>query len=159
MPTITSRPKLAVLIDAENARAAHAPQLMQIIGQYGKPIIQRAYGDWTTTQLTRWKNLLNALSIRPFQQFRYARHKNSSDAALLMDAMELLYTRSDLDGFCIVSSDSDYIGLAARIRERGLMAYGFGDRTTMRAFVAACDEFIYLDEVCSQAAPDAPDSR
>ena len=139
-----SLPRLAVLIDAENASAAQAPALMQIIGHYGKPTVRRAYGDWTTPQLTPWKKLLTSLCIRPCQQFRYVRGKTTTDAALIMDAMELLHARS-VDGFCIVSSDCDFTGLAARIQESGLPVYGFGLQNTLQAFVAACDEFVYVD--------------
>ena len=101
--------------------------------------------DWTTPNLTPWKRIVNRLGIRPQQQFRYLKGKNTSDFALVMDAMQILYTRR-ADGFCIVSSDSDYIGLAARIQEAGLLVYGFGNRTTMSDFVAACDEFVFVDE-------------
>ena len=139
------RPRLAVLIDAENARAAQAAQLMAMVARFGKATARRAYGDWTTTQLAPWKKLLHTLSIRPCQQFRFTKGKNATDSALIMDAMELLHARS-VEGFCIVSSDSDYTGLAARIQETGLAVYGFGQRCTAASFVAACDEFIFLDD-------------
>ena len=139
------RPRLAVLIDAENACAAHAARVMEKVRELGRPTVRWAYGDWTTPNLTPWKRIVNRLGIRPQQQFRYLRGKNTSDFALVMDAMQILYTRR-ADGFCIVSSDSDYIGLAARIQEAGLLVYGFGNRTTMKDFVAACDEFVFVDE-------------
>jgi uncharacterized LabA/DUF88 family protein len=158
------RPRLAVLIDAENARAAQAAQLMALVAKFGKATARRAYGDWTTTQLAPWKKLLHTLSIRPCQQFRFTKGKNATDSALIMDAMELLHARS-VEGFCIVSSDSDYTGLAARIQETGLAVYGFGQRCTAASFVAACDEFIFLDDdaplgalVSSGAAADAASS-
>ncbi len=144
MPPVTHRPRLAVLIDAENAYAAQAHQLMALIADHGKATVRRAYGDWTTTQLAPWKKILHTLAIRPCQQFRYTRSKNVSDSALIMDAMELLHSRS-VDGFCIVSSDSDFTGLAGRIQEAGLPVYGFGQRETNAAFVAACDAFVFLD--------------
>lgn len=138
-------PRLGVLIDAENLTGAHAPQLMRLVRQIGRPIIRRAYGDWTTSQLDLWKQHLHPLAIRPYQQFRYRRCKNASDAALIMDAMDMLHQRR-VDAFCIVSSDSDFTGLAARIQERDVPVYGFGQRDTAHAFIAACNRFTYLDE-------------
>jgi uncharacterized LabA/DUF88 family protein len=149
-PSSTRQPRLAVLIDAENLSGAHAPQLMSLVARLGKPIIRRAYGDWTTSQLTLWKSMVHTLAIRPYQQFHYRRSKNASDAALIMDAMELLHQRR-VDGFCLVSSDSDFTGLAARIQEAGVPVYGFGRRDTAQAFMAACDAFTYLDSVESAA--------
>jgi uncharacterized LabA/DUF88 family protein len=151
-PATPHRPRLAVLIDAENAYAAQATQLMALIADHGKATVRRAYGDWTTTQLAPWKKILHTMAIRPCQQFRYTKGKNASDSALIMDAMELLHARS-IDGFCIVSSDSDFTGLAGRIQEAGLPVYGFGQRETNAAFVAACDAFVFLDaaSVAAQA--------
>lgn len=139
-------PRLAVLIDAENLSGAHAPKLMALVRQMGRPIIRRAYGDWTTSQLDLWKQHLHPLAIRPYQQFRDRRCKNASGAALIMDAMDMLYQRR-VDAFCIVSSDSTFTGLAARIQERNVPVYGFGQRDTAQAFKAACDEFTCLDGV------------
>jgi len=139
------QPRLAVLIDAENLSGAHAARLMSLVKALGNPIIRRAYGDWTSSQLMLWKGVLHTLAIRPCQQFHYRRSKNNSDAALIMDAMELLHQRR-VDGFCLVSSDSDFTGLAARIQEGGVPVYGFGQRDTSAPFMAACDEFMYLDE-------------
>lgn len=138
-------PRLAVLIDAENLSGAHAARLMSLVKERGQPIIRRAYGDWTSSQLALWKSVLHTLAIRPCQQFHYRRSRNASDAALIMDAMELLHERR-VEGFCLVSSDSDFTGLAARIQEVGLPVYGFGQRDTSAPFMAACDEFMYLDE-------------
>jgi hypothetical protein len=138
-------PRLAVLIDAENTNPAHVPALLARVQSLGRPALRWAYGDWTTTQLTPWKKHLLTLGIRPRQQFRAVKGKNSSDAALIVDAMDLLHG-GRVDGFCIVSSDSDYAVLAARIREAGLPVYGFGERWTLEAFVAACDEFVFLGE-------------
>lgn len=145
LPSTAPRPRLAVLIDAENAHASQAEALMKLIAeQHGKPTVRRAYGDWTTAQLGPWKKVLHTLAIRPCQQFRYSKGKNASDSALIMDAMDLLHAGS-VDGFCIVSSDSDYTGLAGRIQEAGLAVYGFGRRETVQAFVAACDAFVFVD--------------
>ncbi len=143
--TTILKPNLAVLIDAENISAVYIPMIMEKIAEsYGNATVRRAYGDWTTPLLTGWKKVLEASALRPSQQFRHIKGKNTSDAALIMNAMELLHAR-EVNGFCIVSSDSDFTGLAGRIREKGLSVYGFGMRQTMRAFVAACDEFVYLD--------------
>jgi len=147
--TASNSSRLAVLIDAENARAAHIADVMSKVTELGRPTACRAYGDWTTAQLTPWKKVLATFAIRPCQQFRHRKGKNSSDNALIMDAMELMY-QGLADGFCIVSSDCDFTGLAGRIQERGLMVYGFGERQTMPAFVAACDEFFYVDETLPQ---------
>lgn len=139
------RPLIAVLIDAENARAAYITDVMSKVAELGRPTVCRAYGDWTTAQLTPWKKVLEEFGIDPCQQFRHRKGKNSSDSALIMDAMELLHNR-EVDAFCIVSSDCDFTGLAGRIVEKGLLVYGLGHETTMRAFVAACDEFFYVGE-------------
>lgn len=138
-----TRPRLAVLIDAENVSGNRAAQLMQLVNERGRPTVCRAYGDWTNSTLASWKKCLHALGIRPVQQFHYSQGKNASDATLIMDAMELLHSRR-VDGFCIVSSDSDFVGLAGRIQEAGLMVLGFGQQGASPAFVAACDEFVFL---------------
>lgn len=137
--------RLAVLIDAENASAEGIETLLKEVTQYGTAHVKRIYGDWTNGQLVNWKAKLNKLAIQPIQQFRYTTGKNSTDSALIIDAMDLLYTRN-FDGFCIVSSDSDFTRLASRIRESGLVVYGFGEPKTPEAFVSACDEFIYTDK-------------
>ncbi len=136
--------RLAVLIDAENAQASLAPYLLSEIAKYGVASVKRIYGDWTKPQLGGWKETLLTHSIQPMQQFSYTTGKNATDSALIIDAMDLLYT-AKFDGFCIVSSDSDFTRLAARIRESGLVVYGFGKRQTPKAFVAACDKFIYTE--------------
>ncbi len=148
--TAINRPRLAVLIDAENARAAYITEVMTKVTELGRPTVIRAYGDWTTTQLTPWKKVLETFAIRPCQQFRHRKGKNSSDGTLIMDAMELMFLNK-ADGFCIVSSDCDFTGLAGRIQEEGLLVYGFGEQQTMRAFVAACDEFFHFGEAQSEA--------
>jgi uncharacterized LabA/DUF88 family protein len=136
--------KLAVLIDADNAQAAIAEELLGEVARYGTATIKRAYGDWTTTNLTGWKETLHNLAIQPVQQFRYTVGKNATDSALIIDAMDLLHSGT-VDGFCLVSSDSDFTRLATRIREAGLVAYGFGEKKTPRPFVAACDKFVYTE--------------
>jgi len=136
--------KLAVLIDAENAQASLTPYLLAEIAKYGVASVKRVYGDWTGPQLTGWKDTLLTHSIQPMQQFRYTTGKNAIDSAMIIDAMDLLYTEK-FDGFCLVSSDSDFTRLAARIRESGLVVYGFGRRQTPKAFVAACDKFVYTE--------------
>jgi len=138
-----STAKLAVLIDADNAQPSVVEELLAEVAKYGTAHVKRAYGDWTGTSLRGWKEHLLAQSIQPVQQFAYTTGKNATDAAMVIDAMDLLYT-GRLDGFCIVSSDSDFTRLAARIRESGLTVYGFGERKTPKPFVAACDKFIYL---------------
>jgi uncharacterized LabA/DUF88 family protein len=138
--------RLAVLIDADNAQPAIVDALLAEIAKYGTAHVKRAYGDWTTGTLRGWKDQLLAQSIQPIQQFAYTRGKNATDAAMVIDAMDLLYS-GRFDGFCIVSSDSDFTRLAARIRESGLTVYGFGERKTPKPFLAACDKFIYIENL------------
>jgi uncharacterized LabA/DUF88 family protein len=136
--------KLAVLIDADNAQASLIHELFAEISRYGTASVKRAYGDWTTTNLRGWKDVLHTMAIQPIQQFSYTTGKNSTDSSLIIDAMDLLYT-GRFNGFCLVSSDSDFTRLATRIREAGLAVYGFGERKTPPALVAACDKFIYTE--------------
>jgi len=138
--------RLAVLIDADNAQPSIIDGLLAEVAKYGTAHVKRAYGDWTGTSLKGWKDQLLAQSIQPIQQFAYTRGKNATDAAMVIDAMDLLYS-GRFDGFCIVSSDSDFTRLAARIRESGLTVYGFGERKTPKPFVAACDKFIFLENL------------
>lgn len=136
--------KLAVLIDADNAQPSIVDGLITEVAKYGTANVKRIYGDWTGTHLKGWKEILLQYSIQPVQQFRYTTGKNSTDSALIIDAMDLLYTRQ-FDGFCIVSSDSDFTRLASRIREAGLVVYGIGEEKTPKAFVSACDKFIFSE--------------
>ena len=136
--------RLALLIDADNSNPTRLPQLLAEITKYGTASVRRAYGNWTSGHLGGWKSGLLDHSIQPIQQFNYTTGKNATDSALIIDAMDLLYT-GRLDGFCIASSDSDFTRLAARIREQGLVVYGFGERKTPQPFVAACDKFIYTE--------------
>lgn len=147
--------KLAVLIDADNAQASVITDLLREVARYGTATIKRAYGDWTTPNLNSWKVSLNSLAIQPIQQFRYTVGKNATDSALIIDAMDLLHG-GRVDGFCLVSSDSDFTRLATRVREAGLVVYGFGENKTPRSFVAACDKFIYTEILRAPAAEPAP---
>jgi uncharacterized LabA/DUF88 family protein len=141
---MTETTRLAVLIDSDNTTASLTTELLAEIAKYGTPTIKRAYGDWTTQHLVAWKEELLRHAIQPVQQFAYTRGKNSTDSALIIDAMDLLYA-GNLEGFVIVSSDSDFTRLATRLRESGMTVYGLGRRNTPAPFVAACDRFIYLD--------------
>ena len=143
--------KLAVLIDADNAQASVIQELLAEVSRYGTATIKRAYGDWTTTNLKGWKEVLHRMAIQPIQQFSYTSGKNSTDASLIIDAMDVLHTGS-VDGFCLVSSDSDFTRLATRIRDAGLVVYGFGERKTPEPFVAACDKFIYTEILRAEKA-------
>jgi uncharacterized LabA/DUF88 family protein len=136
--------RFAVLVDADNAQASVVAPLLAEIAKYGIASVKRAYGDWTTSQLAGWKAVLNEHAIQPIQQFGYTTGRNSTDSALIIDALDLLYT-GKLNGFCIVSSDSDFTRLATRLRESGVTVLGFGERKTPRAFVTACDKFIYTE--------------
>src|SRR5580704_2772431 len=149
---------LALLIDGDNASPKIVVGLMAEIANYGVASVKRIYGDWTGPNLKGWKECLLEHSIQPVQQFPYRTGKNPTDGAMIIDAMDLLYT-GRFDGFCIVSSDSDFARLAARIREQGVTVYGFGERKTPRPFVTACDKFVYFDvlerEVEAPATPAA----
>ncbi|WP_444915785.1 NYN domain-containing protein [Microbulbifer sp. TRSA007] len=136
--------KLAVLIDADNAQAAICQKLLAEISKFGIASVKRAYGDWTTPNLKGWKQHLHKHAIQPVQQFSYTQGKNSTDSSLIIDAMDLLH-EGRLDGFCLVSSDSDFTRLANRIRESGLYVYGFGEKKTPEPFVAACDKFVHTE--------------
>jgi uncharacterized LabA/DUF88 family protein len=139
-----STDKLAVLIDADNAQPSIVDGLLAEIANYGVASVKRIYGDWTEARLKGWKEVLLQHSIQPIQQFAYTKGKNATDSAMIIDAMDLLYT-GKFDGFCIVSSDSDFTKLASRIREAGLLVYGFGEKKTPTPFVSACDKFIFTE--------------
>lgn len=143
-----SSSKLAVLIDADNARPAIVGGLLAEVAKYGTAHVKRIYGDWTKPDLNGWKDVLLKHSIQPIQQFRYTVGKNATDSAMIIDAMDLLYS-GRYHGFCIVSSDSDFTRLAARIRESGLAVYGFGEQKTPEPFRTACDKFIYTEVLAS----------
>ncbi|MFT5157896.1 MAG: uncharacterized LabA/DUF88 family protein, partial [Bacteroidia bacterium] len=136
--------KLAVLIDADNVPYAYVKEMMDEIAKYGNPTIKRIYADWTMPTVSGWKKVLLENAITPIQQYSYTKGKNSSDSALIIDAMDLLYSKK-VSGFCIVSSDSDFTRLATRLREAAMFVIGIGERKTPRPFITACDKFIYLE--------------
>ncbi len=137
---------LAVLIDADNAQASVIEALLADVARYGEATVKRIYGDFTSTHSSQWKSVLNKFAIKPVQQFAYTRGKNATDSTMIIDAMDLLYTKR-FDGFCIVSSDSDFTGLAMRIREEGLWVYGFGEEKTPASFRNACHKFIRTENL------------
>jgi len=144
MDSVKETDRLAVLIDADNAQPAIVEGLLAEIAKYGTANVKRIYGNWTDDKLKGWKATLLEHSIQPMQQFAYTTGKNATDSAMIIDAMDLLYT-DNFDAFCIVSSDSDFTRLASRLRESGLVVYGFGEKKTPKPFVAACDKFIYTE--------------
>ncbi len=145
---IVKQHRLAILIDADNSQPRIIEGLLGEIASHGVASVKRIYGDWTTSQLGGWKKVLLEHGIQPIQQFAYTQGKNSTDSAMIIDAMDLLYTKN-FDGFCIVTSDSDFTRLASRIRENGLVVYGFGEKKTPKAFMGACDKFIYTENLRS----------
>ncbi|WP_436076564.1 NYN domain-containing protein [Acidovorax delafieldii] len=159
-------PRLAVLIDADNASSSVAKEILEEVAKYGTATVKRAYGDWTTQNLVGWKAHLHRHAIQPVQQFAYTQGKNSTDSAFTIDAMDLLYA-GNVDGFCLVSSDSDFTRLATRLREAGKIVFGMGERKTPEPFIAACDKFLFFEvlkkpidvEVPMQQVPDVPDLK
>ena len=149
--------RLAVLIDADNAQASIIEGLLAEIARYGVASVKRIYGDWTSSHANSWKHSLLKHSINPVQQFPYTTGKNATDSTMIIDAMDLMYT-GRFDGFCIVSSDSDFTRLAQRLREEGLMVFGFGEKKTPESFVAACDKFVYTEVLRPEVTPAAPAS-
>lgn len=145
--------KLAVLIDGDNIPAKYISEMMEEITKYGSPTIKRIYGDWTKPYLAKWKNVLLEHAINPIQQYAYTAGKNATDSAMIIDAMDVLYS-DKVDGFCIASSDSDFTKLATRIREAGKLVYGIGEKKTPNPFIVACDKFIYL-EILKKDSPDS----
>lgn len=148
--------RLAVLIDADNAQPAVIEALLEEVALYGEAIVRRIYGDFTTQANGSWKNFLNKHSIKAVQQFAFTVRKNATDTTMIIDAMDLLYTRR-LDGFCLVTSDSDFTGLAVRLREEGLLVYGFGERKTPEAFRNACHKFIFTEVLRSAQKKSSPE--
>ncbi|WP_372768086.1 NYN domain-containing protein [Lutibacter sp.] len=136
--------KLAVLIDGDNIPSKYIKEMMEEIAKYGTPTIKRIYGDWTKPQLGKWKAILLENAITPIQQYGYTIGKNATDSAMIIDAMDILYSNY-VDGFCLVSSDSDFTRLATRLRESGMQVYGIGEKKTPDPFIVACDKFIYLE--------------
>ena len=142
--------KLAVLIDGDNIPSAYVKEMMEEIAKYGNPTIKRIYGDWTKPILVKWKNLLLENAITPIQQYGYTQGKNATDSAMIIDAMDILYSEK-VNGFCIVSSDSDFTRLATRLREAGMKVYGIGEKKTPEPFIVACDKFIYIEILKKQS--------
>ncbi len=136
--------KLAVLIDGDNIPSAYVKEMMEEIAKYGNPTIKRIYGDWTKPHLIKWKNILLENAVTPIQQYGYTQGKNATDSAMIIDAMDILYS-GKVDGFCLVSSDSDFTRLATRLREAGMNVIGIGEKKTPSPFIVACDRFIYIE--------------
>jgi len=141
---------IAVLIDGDNIPSAQVKEMMEEIAKYGNPTIKRIYGDWTRPGLTKWKNLLLENAITPIQQYGYTTGKNATDSAMIIDAMDILYS-GKVDGFCLVSSDSDFTRLATRLREAGKQVIGIGEKKTPNPFIVACDKFIYIEILKKQS--------
>lgn len=144
--------RIAVLIDADNVSEKYVKVMFDELSNHGTPTYKRIYGDWTKPQLSQWKNVLLDYSISPIQQYAYTTGKNATDAALIIDAMDILYSQN-VDGFCIVSSDSDFTRLASRLREAGKVVIGMGEKKTPSAFIAACEKFKYLEVLLSSVEP------
>src|SRR5512140_243091 len=153
------RQKIAVLIDGDNAQSSLLPQMLVEAGRHGQVTVRRIYGDWTTNSMNSWKETLNYHAFQPIQQFRYTVGKNATDSAMIIDSMDILHTRV-VDGFCLVSSDSDYTRLATRIRETGIFVMGIGEKKTPKPFVNACDVFVYTENLVAETkAAKARSSR
>jgi hypothetical protein len=150
--------KLAVLIDGDNIPSAYISEMMEEIAKYGNPTIKRIYGDWTKPHLTKWKSLLLENAITPIQQYGYTTGKNATDSAMIIDAMDILYSEK-VDGFCLVSSDSDFTRLATRLREAGMKVFGIGERKTPNPFIVACDKFIYIEILKKQSQESDADEQ
>lgn len=150
--------KLAVLIDADNVPYSNVKEMLEEIAKNGTPTIKRIYADWTKPTVSGWKGVLLENAITPVQQYSYTTGKNSSDSALIIDAMDILYS-DKVNGFCIVSSDSDFTRLATRLREAGMKVIGFGEKKTPKPFISACDKFIYLEILKAERAPDQQEKK
>jgi uncharacterized protein (TIGR00288 family) len=142
--------RIAILVDGDNAQAKLLKAILEEVAKYGKVTIRRIYGDWTKTNMNSWKDLLNELSFTPIQKFSYTSGKNSTDGALIIDAMDILHNNV-VDGFCIVSSDSDYTGIAKRIREEGVFVMGVGEKKTPAAFIQSCEIFTFSENIVQEA--------
>ncbi|MDO6430378.1 NYN domain-containing protein [Flavitalea sp. BT771] len=149
--------KLAVLIDADNVPPGRIKAMLEEIAKYGTPTFKRIYGDWTSSTKSGWKSVLLPYAITPIQQYSYTSGKNSTDAALIIDAMDILYS-GKVSGFCIVSSDSDFTRLATRLREAGMMVLGMGEKKTPLPFISACDKFIYIEILEAPAPEEKPEA-
>jgi len=147
--------RLAVLIDADNVPYSNIKGMLEEIAKYGTPTFKRIYADWTKPTVSGWKNVLLENAISPVQQYSYSTGKNASDSAMIIDAMDILYS-GRVDGFCIVSSDSDFTRLATRLREAGMKVFGFGEKKTLKPFISACDKFIYLEILSVPSKTEIP---
>lgn len=154
---VTPSQRIAMLIDGDNAQPSMIEKMLAETTKYGLITIRRIYGDWTASNMGGWKEVLQTHAIQPIQQFRYTVGKNATDSAMIIDAMDLFYSGA-VDGFCLVSSDSDYTRLATRIREQGIFVMGIGKKQTPRAFVNACDLFVYVENLgpAESAKPEQP---
>lgn len=150
--------KLAVLIDGDNIPSVYVKEMMEEIAKYGNPTIKRIYGDWTNPRLNKWKTVLLENAITPIQQYGYTKGKNATDSAMIIDAMDILYS-DKVNGFCLVSSDSDFTRLAVRLREAGMQVFGIGEKKTPNPFIVACDKFIYIEILKYQAKSGEPESK
>lgn len=150
--------KFAVLIDGDNIPAAYLKEMMEEIAKYGNPTIKRIYGDWTKPNLSKWKNILLENAITPIQQYSYTSGKNATDSAMIIDAMDILYSQK-VNGFCLVSSDSDFTRLATRLREAGMRVFGIGEKKTPDPFIVACDKFIYLEILKDQSKEEESEGQ
>lgn len=150
--------RLAVLIDGDNIPSAYVKEMMEEIAKHGNPTIKRIYGDWTKPQLSKWKNVLLENAVTPIQQYGYTQGKNATDSAMIIDAMDILYS-GKVDGFCLVSSDSDFTRLATRLREAGMNVIGIGEKKTPDPFIVACDRFIYIEILKSQVKDSAATNK
>ena len=151
----SSELNLAVLIDGDNVPATYVKEMLEEIAKYGNPTLKRIYGDWTKPRLGKWKKVLLENAITPIQQYGYTRGKNATDSAMIIDAMDILYS-GKVNGFCLVSSDSDFTRLAIRLREAGMTVFGIGEKKTPEPFIASCDRFIYL-EILHEAPEETND--
>ena len=152
-----SNKNIAVLIDADNISSLHVKEMMEEVAKYGNPTIKRIFGDWTSPGLAKWKKVLLENAITPIQQYGYTKGKNATDSAMIIDAMDILYT-AEVDGFCLVSSDSDFTRLATRLREAGKQVIGIGEKKTPNPFIVACDIFIYL-EILKNQSEEKPEDK
>src|SRR4030066_1474512 len=150
--------KLAVVIDADNVPCGNVKGMLEEIAKYGVPTFKRIYGDWTKPNLAGWKSVLLENAITPIQQYGYTTGKNSTDSAMIIDAMDILYS-GKVDGFCIVSSDSDFTRLAIRLRESGMKVFGFGERKTPNPFIVAYNKFIYLEILKNPIVTDSTENK
>src|SRR6187399_3674323 len=149
--------RLAVLIDADNVPYSNIKGMLEEMAKYGTPTFKRIYADWTKPTVSGWKNVLLENAITPIQQYSYTVGKNSTDSAMIIDAMDILYS-GKVDGFCIVSSDSDFTRLATRLREAGMKVFGFGEKKTPKPFISACDKFIYIEILTAEPEVEEPET-